>query len=101
MLRTVTRGRLELIEHRVISGTLKEAGEKFVKLQNLVFVAALSALAAPLSAYGGFIPPNLPAGSKYEIAFVTSGGTTAMAPSISFATLILTDSEGYGKTCPP
>ena len=38
-------------------------------------------LFAALPAHAGFIPPNLPAGSKYEIAFVTSGGTTATDPS--------------------
>ena len=48
-----------------------------MKLQKLILAAALIALAAPLTARGDFIPPNLPAGSKYEIAFVTSGGTTA------------------------
>ena len=51
-----------------------------MKLQNLILAAALFAIVAPLSAYGGFIPPNLPAGSKYEIAFVTYGGTTATDP---------------------
>lgn len=54
-----------------------------MKLQNLSFVAALLGLAAPLAAYGDFIPPNLPAGSKYEIAFVTLGGTTATDPYIA------------------
>src|SRR5208283_5438080 len=58
----------------------KTTGEKVVKLQNLILGVALFALAAPLSAFGGFIPPNLPAGSKYEIAFVTTGGTTATDP---------------------
>ena len=48
-------------------------------IRPLFVFAALLAL-APLSAYAGFIPPNLPAGSKYEIAFVTSGGTTATDP---------------------
>ena len=46
----------------------------------MIFVAALFALAAPLAAYGDWIPPDLPAGAKYEIAFVTSGGTTATDP---------------------
>lgn len=51
-----------------------------MKLPNLIYVAALFALAVPLSAFGGFTPPNLPAGSQYEIAFVTSGGTTGLSP---------------------
>ncbi len=53
-----------------------------MKLQNLVLAVALFALAVPLPALGNFIPPNLPAGSKYEIAFVTSAGTTATDPYI-------------------
>ena len=70
-----------LVEHHVNSRNLKKTtGEKVVKLQNLIFVAGLFALAVPLSAYADFIAPNLPAGSKYEIAFVTSGGTTATDP---------------------
>ena len=51
-----------------------------MKLQNLILAAALLAIAVPRAARGDFIPPNLPAGSQYEIAFVTSGGTTATDP---------------------
>ena len=53
------------------------------KLSSMILAAALFALAAPLSAYGGFIPPNLPVGSKYEIAFVTRTPTTATSPYIA------------------
>ena len=71
-----------------------------MKLQNLIFVAALVALAVPLSAYGDFIPPNLPAGSKYEIAFVTSGGTTATDPYEADYNAFVTAQAGENPNLP-
>ena len=53
-----------------------------MKLHPLILACSLIAI-APLPALAGFIPPsNLPAGSQYEVIFVTSAGTPATDPYI-------------------
>jgi hypothetical protein len=52
------------------------AQETIVKLHTLIFGCPLLALAVPLLAYADFVLPNLPTGSKYELAFVTRDATS-------------------------
>ena len=55
---------------------------RFASLSHLLYASVVLSLLA-LPAFAGFIPPNLPAGSKYEIAFVTSGTRDATSPWIA------------------
>lgn len=55
-----------------------------MRLDIKILIFALLALAVPLPANAGFIPPsNLPAGSEYELVFVTSSGTNADSPYVA------------------
>ncbi|MGA2031613.1 MAG: PEP-CTERM sorting domain-containing protein [Thermoguttaceae bacterium] len=67
-----------------------------MKFWNLLFVVAM----APLSAYAGFIPPNLPAGSEYEIAFVTRDARDATSWNIADYNSFVTTEAGQNSGLP-
>jgi len=54
-----------------------------VKLHYVVLAAIAVAFLAPLPTLGNIILPNLPAGSEYELVFVTRGARDATTPYIA------------------
>ena len=69
-----------------------------MKLPKLIFLAGL--LAAPMAARGSFIAPNLPAGSQYELAFVTRDIRDATTPYIADYNTFVTSEAAQDANLP-
>ena len=67
-------------------------------MRSIALLVLLSALAAP--AYADFIPPSLPAGSQYELVFVTSGGTNAESQYVSSYNAFVTSQANTNPNLP-
>lgn len=71
-----------------------------MKLHRLVVAFFLLAFAIPLLAYAGFIPPNLPAGSEYELAFVTRDTRNATSWNIADYNSFVTTEAAQNSNLP-
>ena len=69
-----------------------------MKVNKLILVTLI--LAAPMLAQAGFISPNLPAGSEYELIFVTRDSRDATSPYIADYNSFVTSQAGQDSSLP-
>ena len=78
----------------------KHREETIVKLHRMILAFSLLTFATSRLARADVIPPNLPAGSQYELAFVTRGGTNAISPYIADYNAFVTSQAQMNPSLP-